>query len=1036
MNSIIHFILSALLGVAVFFALYSMYLSIRLKEKKIYFAIAAMSAGAALYTFCSIFLYAADSVDSYISAVSVQMFGTAAYHAGLMLFALAFTDRPWKYALLPVIMLCLILAGRLIDPYIIYSSVNGIARHTLPWGEQITVLNAGPGAAVFMYEAVLCYIYGSVIYSGWRSMRSGSGRGFRLILMGTVMLIIAVYDITVFNMRLPLPFLGETSLIALIAMAGFYISDEVMMKASLTEKVTHNQRELAEAQNTLLQRETYTRLLFTDSYIPIIVLDPVTGLYIDCNMAAVKIYGCGSRDEVIGRSPLAFSHTVQYDGRPSGAAVSEKITAALTYRNITFDWKHRRPDGSLWDGVVRLMLFTLGDRSLLQFSLEDVTQKRAIINALMDSEERFRITAEKTGIMFYDYNIITGKIIWSGAIEQITGYSTAEFPGAEITGWEQLIHPDDRDSAVSILEKAVENISVYNAEYRFRRRDGAYVYLDDYGVVLPGPDLVPARILGLMSDVSRRRQVELNLREALENLEKSQQISHVGNWSWDITADKFTASDEGLRLYGFPAGSSPTFEEVASRIHPDDRPEARRVLTEALAAGSAYSIYIRIHRANDGVLRYLHSMAEVSMGRDGKAERVFGINQDITDQRTAQIEKEKMHSQLLHAQKMEAVGTLASGLAHDFNNMLAGIMGSLSLIELLLEKNRSEQCDSIIEYIKTANHSAQRAADMIKHLLTISRKREMQAVTVNVNTSLKNILEICRNSFPKSITIDFRLPDEPVKTVADPVQLDQVFLNLCVNAWHAMTTMRTGGAEGGVLSVALSRVTNDAYFRQMTPEAGADGDYIKVTVSDTGVGISSECMERIFEPFYTTKGKDGGSGLGLSIVYGIVQQHGGFIAVYSEPGLGTTFTVHLPLITEAGSAPAADSEATRMPAGTGTILIVDDESAIIKVASGILTACGYNVLSRQRGEDAVALYREMRNEISAVLLDMSMPGMSGLDIFRELIVINPQVKVLLSSGFAEDERVTAARSSGVRGFIQKPYTASELSIAVWKILSS
>jgi nitrogen-specific signal transduction histidine kinase len=384
---------------------------------------------------------------------------------------------------------------------------------------------------------------------------------------------------------------------------------------------------------------------------------------------------------------------------------------------------------------------------------------------------------------------------------------------------------------------------------------------------------------------------------------------------------------------------------------------------------------------------------------------------------------------------MEAIGTLTSGLAHDFNNMLAGIMGSLSMLQILLGKENLLQQESIDGYIETAMNSSQRASDMIRQLLTLSRKSEIVSTPVDLNHSLAHMRALCTNSFPKNVILDFRPLDAPLYVLADPTQIDQLLLNLCVNASQAMTTMRRpDDKKGGTLTVALEQILCDSALALENPALVQGQEYARLTITDTGVGMDAETIKRIFEPFYSMKKKEEGSGLGLSVVYGIIQRHGGNITVRSQSGRGSTFSVFLPLFSGETRQETDGIQKSGLTPGHGTILVIDDEEAIITAARGILTACGYTVHHEMNGREALEYFRHNHYLVNAVLLDMSLPELSGLEIFEELVKIRPDVPVLLSSGYAEDEKVDRAKAMGVRGFLQKPYTAEELARAINEVL--
>jgi len=381
---------------------------------------------------------------------------------------------------------------------------------------------------------------------------------------------------------------------------------------------------------------------------------------------------------------------------------------------------------------------------------------------------------------------------------------------------------------------------------------------------------------------------------------------------------------------------------------------------------------------------------------------------------------------------METVGTLAGGLAHDFNNVLSGIMGTVSLIKHRLSKGEVEK-ESLAGWIDIIDRSSVRAAEMVDRLLVLSRRHEMSLVPMDINISVKNVMQICASSFDKSVELSDTYSEERAITLGVPAQIEQVLLNICINGLHAMTIMRGPGEHmGGKLALSVRRIRADRYFCVTHPEAEG-ASYWLVSCSDTGVGMDSAILSKIYDPFFTTKEKGEGTGLGLAMVYNIIHQHNGFIDVYSEPGVGSTFNIYLPV---SGESPEAAQHALEQEImkGEGLILVVDDEEVVRFIAQNILNECGYDVLLAGDGKSGIEMYTSMRDEIKLVLLDMAMPGMSGYDVFLELKKINPHVRVLLSSGFRQDERVAKAIEQGVAGFIQKPYSIAEMSVRIKEVL--
>lgn len=402
---------------------------------------------------------------------------------------------------------------------------------------------------------------------------------------------------------------------------------------------------------------------------------------------------------------------------------------------------------------------------------------------------------------------------------------------------------------------------------------------------------------------------------------------------------------------------------------------------------------------------------------------------DITD-------IEQKDEELRQMQKMEIIGTLAGGLAHDFNNVLSGILGTASLMKYRMTEKTLPQKDEVTASLAMIEESAQRAAGIVNQLMVLSRKHELVTLPVDLNETIARVAKICANTFDKSVEIRTMPHDGPAITSADPVQMDQVVLNLCVNASHAMTIMRPPGEKaGGVLTLSIDSIRTDRHFTRQQPEALPDTTYWVLSVRDTGVGIEQKLVSKIFEPFFTTKQDRAGTGLGLSMAYSIVKQHGGFINVYSEPGIGSTFNVYLPSSSDT-QLPSTAEDRSKYYQGSGLILVVEDEPAIRSTVGAMLRKCGYSVVLAEDGEQGRLLFRERHGEISAVILDMVMPHLSGRDTYLAMREIDPYVRVLLTSGFKKDDRVDEVIARGVGGFIQKPFTMEQLLKALWDVIQN
>lgn len=400
-------------------------------------------------------------------------------------------------------------------------------------------------------------------------------------------------------------------------------------------------------------------------------------------------------------------------------------------------------------------------------------------------------------------------------------------------------------------------------------------------------------------------------------------------------------------------------------------------------------------------------------------------------------EREMKDEQLLRFQKLEVVENLIEGLANNFNNVLGAITGTVTTLKYSL-KNEKISADEMKENMDTIESSAERATTMVRQLLSLCSKEEIKLATVNLNNSIENVLKICENTFDKRIELEAELYDAPAMIKADPARMEQVLLNLCDNAAHAMTIMKKEGEhKGGILKITMEKIFPNKKFRENQPLAVEDS-YWMISISDTGVGMDTKVISKIFDPFFTTKADSHATGLGLSIADNIVRRLNGFMEVKSEVGAGSTFVVFLPELAQEPEFAKPSKEIItpeeEIPLGSGLILVVDDELVMRKTAKGILEKLGYTVMLAENGEEAVKIFKDNYKKIKAVILDMSMPGISGEETYVEMEKIYPELKVLLASGFKKDQHIQKALDIGFDGFIKKPYTLAELAQEIKEVI--
>ena len=396
---------------------------------------------------------------------------------------------------------------------------------------------------------------------------------------------------------------------------------------------------------------------------------------------------------------------------------------------------------------------------------------------------------------------------------------------------------------------------------------------------------------------------------------------------------------------------------------------------------------------------------------------IIGAIEDFRDI----TKRQNLEAQIRQAQKMESIGTMAGGIAHDFNNLLGGMLGYASIIKMKLKPT-----DTIYKYVDLIEKAGERAATLTGQLLAFSRKGKYEIVPVNINDSIHNVLDMIKRTTNKNIEISCSMADNIPRIAGDPTQIEQTIMNICINAIDAMP-------NGGKLQIETESICLDNAFSAIHPGA-KPGNYIHITISDTGHGMDKETIPRIFEPFFTTKDKDKGTGLGMSMVYGIVKNHGGYINVYSEPDKGALFNIYFPLLTKALAEKEAKILTESAERGQETILVIDDEEIIRTMFQDLLETLGYTVLLATDGEDGLKIYQDRRDEINLVIIDMIMPKMDGKETYLELKKINPDIKTILASGFSEDAVVQEILYAGINAFIHKPFTATELSKKIREVL--
>jgi PAS domain S-box-containing protein len=526
----------------------------------------------------------------------------------------------------------------------------------------------------------------------------------------------------------------------------------------------------------------------------------------------------------------------------------------------------------------------------------------------------------------------------------------------------------------------------------------------------------------LQQGIIERKQAEKGLSESDEKYRSILETIEEGYFEVDLAGNLTFLNDSLCKIMGYPRttlldmnNQDYTTPETAKKMYNDFNQIYR---TGHSAQQTNYEIIRK-----DGIKRIIELSCSLMKDNQNQPIGFYGIVRDISERLQAKEEKKKIETQLQQSQKMEAIGTLAGGIAHDFNNILSLIFGYTELAMGNLPEDSHARSD-----MNKLLQAGDRARDLVKQILTFSRHTEQEQKPILIQPIVKEALKLLRATLPTTIEIRQNIATESM-VLADPTQMHQVIMNLCTNAYHAMSE------KGGVLDVSLTDIDLDAEFTTKHLNT-YPGPYLRLTVSDTGQGIEEKALDRIFEPYFTTKGQNGGTGMGLAVVHGIVKSHGGIITVYSKPGKGSTFNVFLPRIEHAEADKETDVRLGKIPTGNEHILFIDDEPAIVDIGKGMLEHLGYTVEVRTSPIEALAAFKALSGKFDLIISDMTMPKMTGDELAKELMTIRPDIPIILCTGFSEHINEEQAKAIGIRKLIMKPFIMREMAEAIRQVLDS
>jgi two-component system cell cycle sensor histidine kinase/response regulator CckA len=656
-----------------------------------------------------------------------------------------------------------------------------------------------------------------------------------------------------------------------------------------------------------------------------------------------------------------------------------------------------------------------GSHEDLERNVEKRTRELSQSNALLrESEERFRLLVD--GVQEYAiYGLDPeGQVVtWNAGAERFNGYASDEIIGQSFT---RFYTTDDirAGKPAELLRRATIEGRVREEGWRVRK-DGTRYFAEIMITALRDKEGNPKGFAKITRDITDRRRMDERLRRSQEQLSEAQRIAHLGSWDWDIAKNRMSWSDELYRIHGLPPqGFRILYGDVIRYVHPDDRKRVKDAIRHALKSGEFPPIEYRIVRANRSE-RTLRAYGKVIGTTPGYPVRIVGTAQDITELKQAERDLQQKEEELFQARKLEAIGRLAGGVAHDFNNLITGILGISQDLKNTFPMDDPRR-DELEEVIKASN----RAFEVTRQLLAFGRRQIMSPKIIDVNATIRDFVKLLHRLIGEDIRLEMRL-SESSWVKMDPGNLGQVLLNLALNARDAMPS-------GGTISL---RTSNEL---AVPAKGGPAIAHVVLELLDTGKGMDPATLSHIFEPFFTTKSKDKGTGLGLATVYGIIMQSEGQIFVDSEMGKGTRFRILLPC--------AASSEelepAVRRPApasqGHEKILVIEDEDIVRRVVVKRLAAAGYAVLEARDGREALGLVQEHGQSIDLVISDVVMPEMNGRDVINKIRALHPEVGVLFMSGYPEE--IIAHRGTLEPGinFLEKALIQRDLLKKVREVL--
>ena len=711
------------------------------------------------------------------------------------------------------------------------------------------------------------------------------------------------------------------------------------------------------------------------------------------------------------------------------AALLESLTHALQRALagevvVTADRRIEQSDSVQWTSTIHGPLRDAAGTIVGTLSsVLDITARKHVEQQLQRSEEGLAITLQSIAdaVIATDAQGRVTRI--NSSAEQLTGWTSAQACGQPLTAVFRIVNAQTRQPADDPVQRVLQHGEVVGLAHptALIARDGAEHQIADSAAPIRNAAGQIEGVVLVFSDVTEKYRVQQALQESEERFRAIVESSPMGIFLVGPDGGVTYGNAADRRLTGLSEKDTLGLRWIKA-IHPDDRERVLADWQASAARGEDYAGSGRYLHDDGTVVWWDMRTAAIRVG-----ERLLGhvgMVVDTTAHTLAEQDKASLEAQLRESQKMQAIGTLAGGIAHDFNNILGAILGNAAIA--LEDVGRDHPAARNLEQI---NRAGRRARALVRQILAFSRRQPQELVTQPLGPVVEEALALMRSTLPAMVALNADLPDQPLHGHIDATQIEQLLMNLCTNAWHAMQ------GSTGQITVGLERVELDeASATRLGLSAGAP--YARLSVRDNGIGMDKATLARIFEPFYTTKPLGKGTGLGLSVVHGIVGAHKGAIAVDSEPGQGTTFHVYLPLVMPPALIDGPAAEALLAPRGDGQhVLYVDDDDTMTLIVERSLQRLGYRVTTFDDAARAVAAVRAQPDNFALVVTDFNMPAMTGLDVARALIAVRPSLPIIISSGYITDDLRAQAKRAGVRRLLEKQFTIELLAGMVQEVLA-